>query len=168
MPLSKECERDTGLACLVQIVRYHHLAADAQHIAHESGLASSLFGIDDLVRAGRRLGLKARAVNPGFDGLADMPLPAIARCVDGSFLIVAGVRADQVLVQAVTEALGQRGRDLGIDPTRMVWQLSAGEQQRVEILKALMNGADLGWCAHRSVRLPRVRSFSPCPSLFPP
>jgi simple sugar transport system ATP-binding protein len=30
-----------------------------------------------------------------------------------------------------------------IDPTRMVWQLSAGEQQRVEILKALMNGADL-------------------------
>ncbi len=30
-----------------------------------------------------------------------------------------------------------------IDPSRMVWQLSAGEQQRVEILKALMNGADL-------------------------
>ncbi len=30
-----------------------------------------------------------------------------------------------------------------IDPSKMVWQLSAGEQQRVEILKALMNGADL-------------------------
>jgi simple sugar transport system ATP-binding protein len=30
-----------------------------------------------------------------------------------------------------------------VDPSRMVWQLSAGEQQRVEILKALMNGADL-------------------------
>ena len=33
--------------------------------------------------------------------------------------------------------------NFGIDPSRMVWQLSAGEQQRVEILKALMNGADL-------------------------
>jgi simple sugar transport system ATP-binding protein len=33
--------------------------------------------------------------------------------------------------------------NFNVDPTRMVWQLSAGEQQRVEILKALMNGADL-------------------------
>jgi len=30
-----------------------------------------------------------------------------------------------------------------IDPTKKVWQLSAGEQQRVEIIQALMNGADL-------------------------
>jgi simple sugar transport system ATP-binding protein len=30
-----------------------------------------------------------------------------------------------------------------IDPAKEVWQLSAGEQQRVEIVKALMNGADL-------------------------
>ncbi len=33
--------------------------------------------------------------------------------------------------------------NLDIDPSRMVWQLSAGEQQRVEIIKVLMNGADL-------------------------
>jgi len=30
-----------------------------------------------------------------------------------------------------------------VDPSKMIWQLSAGEQQRVEILKALINGADL-------------------------
>ncbi len=106
MPLSKECERDTGLACLVQIARYHHLAADAQHIAHEAGL-SSLFGVDDIVRAGRRLGLKTRSIHLGLDALADMPLPAIAQRADGGFLIVAGVRPDQVLVQAVTEAAPQ-------------------------------------------------------------
>lgn len=33
--------------------------------------------------------------------------------------------------------------DFSIDPTRKIWQLSAGEQQRVEIIKALLNGADL-------------------------
>lgn len=33
--------------------------------------------------------------------------------------------------------------DFNIDPDKKVWQLSAGEQQRVEIIKALMNGADL-------------------------
>ena len=33
--------------------------------------------------------------------------------------------------------------DFHIDMTKKVWQLSAGEQQRVEIIKALLNGADL-------------------------
>ena len=33
--------------------------------------------------------------------------------------------------------------NFNIDPSKPVWQLSAGEQQRVEIIKALINGADL-------------------------
>lgn len=33
--------------------------------------------------------------------------------------------------------------DFNIDPDKKIWQLSAGEQQRVEIIKALLNGADL-------------------------
>ena len=33
--------------------------------------------------------------------------------------------------------------NLDIDPSQKVWQLSTGEQQRIEIIKALMNGADL-------------------------
>jgi len=33
--------------------------------------------------------------------------------------------------------------DLKIDLQKKVWQLSAGEQQRIEIIKALFNGADL-------------------------
>lgn len=33
--------------------------------------------------------------------------------------------------------------DMSIDPEKKIWQLSAGQQQRVEILKALLNGADL-------------------------
>jgi len=32
---------------------------------------------------------------------------------------------------------------LTVDPSRRVWQLSAGEQQKVEIVKALLQGADL-------------------------
>lgn len=33
--------------------------------------------------------------------------------------------------------------NFAIEPHKKVWQLSAGEQQRVEIIKALLNGADL-------------------------
>jgi len=36
-----------------------------------------------------------------------------------------------------------RSFNFHIDPSKKIWQLSAGEQQRVEIIKALMNGADL-------------------------
>ena len=37
----------------------------------------------------------------------------------------------------------QESYGLEINPDAYVWQLSAGEQQRVEILKALFRGADL-------------------------
>jgi ABC-type uncharacterized transport system ATPase subunit len=45
----------------------------------------------------------------------------------------------------VSERLSEFGRRYGlrVDPRRKVWQLSAGEQQRVEIVKALLQGADL-------------------------
>lgn len=33
--------------------------------------------------------------------------------------------------------------DFNIDLSQKIWQLSAGEQQRIEIIKALLNGADL-------------------------
>jgi simple sugar transport system ATP-binding protein len=43
----------------------------------------------------------------------------------------------------VAERIGQLGKAYGlrVDPQAMVWQLSVGEQQRVEILKALYRGA---------------------------
>lgn len=33
--------------------------------------------------------------------------------------------------------------NFSMDPSKKIWQISAGEQQRVEIIKALLNGADL-------------------------
>lgn len=50
---------------------------------------------------------------------------------------------------APARAIGQRIRELSqryglpVDPDRRVWELSAGEQQRVEILKALIRGAEV-------------------------
>ena len=50
---------------------------------------------------------------------------------------------------APARAVGRKLRDLSeryglpVDPDRRVWELSAGEQQRVEILKALIRGAEV-------------------------
>lgn len=45
----------------------------------------------------------------------------------------------------VAEQIKQFSTDFGLDldPLRYIWQLSAGEQQRVEIFKALSRGADI-------------------------
>ena len=45
---------------------------------------------------------------------------------------------------ATTQRIGRAGRALSacrVDPQAKVWQLSVGEQQRVEILKMLYRGA---------------------------
>jgi subfamily B ATP-binding cassette protein HlyB/CyaB len=94
---------DTGLDCLVQIARYHQIAADAGQISHASGLQRA-FGVDDLVIAARRLGLKASAVHSDESRLPDTPLPALVELEDGCFLLLAGLRDDQVLVRDPREA----------------------------------------------------------------
>ncbi|MGD1984427.1 MAG: type I secretion system permease/ATPase [Chromatiaceae bacterium] len=90
---------DTGLECLVQLARFHQIAADAAQLRHARGSDGARFDGDDIVRAGRSLGLKAVAVRSNCRRLQGTPLPAIAACRDGRFVILAGVRDDSVLLQ---------------------------------------------------------------------
>ena len=53
-----------------------------------------------------------------------------------------GIRLDQKVLAKAAEALGEK-YDLAVDPTARIWQLSVGEQQRVEILKLLYRDAKI-------------------------
>ncbi|MCB1800109.1 MAG: type I secretion system permease/ATPase [Gammaproteobacteria bacterium] len=119
MPHSTESQQtDTGLVCLVQLARFHQVAADADHLAHENGSPSQHFDSDALVRAGRRLGLKVDAVNSRWERLHKTPLPAIAQHVDGHFFILIGIRDDRVLVQ---DPLEQRPLTLPRELFEQAW-----------------------------------------------
>ena len=83
---------DTGIRCLVSILRLFEQAADADQIRHQFGDPNSTFKLDDIVRVARRLGLKARAIDNARSRLGDLPMPVIAELVDGSFVIVGGER----------------------------------------------------------------------------
>jgi general nucleoside transport system ATP-binding protein len=54
-------------------------------------------------------------------------------------------RGPLLQMEHVTRQLEQLSQDFGLnlDPRRYIWQLSVGEQQRVEILKVLYRGADI-------------------------
>ncbi len=93
-------ERDSGLECLVRVARLHGVAADVAQLRHEFAAQGAAFGPRELLRAARWLGLRARWCRSNWARLPGTPLPAIARYVDGRCVLLAGVRSDEVLVQA--------------------------------------------------------------------
>jgi len=100
---------DTGLLCLVLVARYHGLAAQAAQLRHALGLSEGVAGIPEIVRAGRSLGLRTKALLTGAERLSGLPLPAIAQHSDGRFFILAGVQDDRVLIH---DPLEQRPQTL--------------------------------------------------------
>ena len=69
----------SALSALCVIARFHQVAAEPAALAHQLGLAPSAEpGAQDLLRAARHLGLKAKLVCSTPDRLAHIPLPALA------------------------------------------------------------------------------------------
>ena len=91
---------DTGLDGLVLIAGSHGLPADAARLRHEFAPDAAPLATADLLRAARWLGLKARCARADWAQLQRMPLPALARATDGRYVVLAGVREDEVLLQA--------------------------------------------------------------------
>ena len=88
---------DTGLASLVLLLRFHGLAADPAQIRH--GLGGAALGVGEMLRGAKSFGLKARAIESDWAGLAKLPLPAIAQRRDGGFVILAKASDESVLMQ---------------------------------------------------------------------
>ena len=84
---------DTGLVALSVVAGHYHVAADPFQLRHDLALGTRAATADDLVLAARRVGLRARAVEPlPARRLRQMPLPAIVRGRDGAFAILAAAK----------------------------------------------------------------------------
>ena len=88
---------DQGLIALVSLLRLTGVAADPEQIKHQLG--GVRIGTDEMLRVGKRLGLKARVVKKTWARLATTPMPAIAALRDGGFLLLGKAGEDKVLVQ---------------------------------------------------------------------
>lgn len=94
----------SDLAALCLLARIHQIAADPANLAHELGVSLDRpVPADDMVRAARHLGLKAKRVHPGLERLPQTPLPALAvmRGDDGRerMVVLAQCANDRVLLQ---------------------------------------------------------------------
>ena len=90
---------DSGLQCLVTVLRLFERAADPERLRHRFGRPGEAFDAEDIVRAARRLGLKARVVADGRGRLESFAPPWIAGMRGGRFVVVGGARGGRVMVQ---------------------------------------------------------------------
>ncbi len=90
---------DPGAACLARLLMLYGMPGDPERLRRLFAHPGRPMDAACLVRAARRLGLKARTVRRDWKGLAGTPLPAIAQERGGGFFLLAGVREDAALIQ---------------------------------------------------------------------
>jgi ATP-binding cassette, subfamily B, bacterial HlyB/CyaB len=73
--------------------------ADPAQLKHHFAPDGELFTVDHILRAAKRLDVKARRELTSSDRLEKAALPAIALLKDGSFQVLARATADRVLLQ---------------------------------------------------------------------
>ncbi len=100
------------------MARFFRIAVEPAQVQHDLGLQGALFGADDLLRAAKRVGLKAKRVKSSVDRLGRVELPAIAELADGAFCVLAKAADDKVLIQDPRD----RGpRELGLEEFQATW-----------------------------------------------
>jgi subfamily B ATP-binding cassette protein HlyB/CyaB len=86
-----------GVEALVLLLRFLDIAVSQEQIRHQFGGAS--VGVPEMLRCAKQLKVKARVIRSDWNRLPKTPLPAIAECGDGSFLILGKALDGKVLVQ---------------------------------------------------------------------
>jgi ATP-binding cassette, subfamily B, bacterial HlyB/CyaB len=90
--------KDTGLACLIMLARLHGLPADPHQLLHEFGRSEERLDSTTILLGAKILGLKARSVNADWPRAEKLVLPAIARFVDGRYVVLAKLEQGRALI----------------------------------------------------------------------
>jgi subfamily B ATP-binding cassette protein HlyB/CyaB len=89
---------DQGLACLVMLLRFHSVSADAAQIRHQ--FAGTAIGPQEMLRCAKEFGLKGRVRHTKWAKLVTTPLPAIAALRDGGFVLLGKTSDDKAIIQS--------------------------------------------------------------------
>ncbi len=96
---------DSGLLCLVALCRFHQIPEDVAQLAREYRHGNQSLNDVDIQRAAKAIGLHCRHVVPHKKHGKQFPreslLPAIAKRVDGSYVVLARHGNQQVLIHDI-------------------------------------------------------------------
>ena len=131
--------KDTGVASLVLLLRFHGLAIDQQQILHKCG---GTVGITEMLRTAKELQFKARVITSEWSRLAKTPIPAIAERKDGTFFIVGAVTQDTVRIH---EPVIDRSQIIKREEFEAVWSGRLVLMTRRVGLGNLVQHFDITW-----------------------
>jgi ATP-binding cassette, subfamily B, bacterial HlyB/CyaB len=99
MPHPDASPLDSGLASFVLVLRVLGVPATTDQLAHRLDLGHRAMSAEDMLRAAKPMGLKARLVVTRSERLARTPLPALALGRDGRWFVLAKVGDGKALIQ---------------------------------------------------------------------
>jgi subfamily B ATP-binding cassette protein HlyB/CyaB len=108
---------NSALDCLKLLLNFHQISVETEQLRHALGRAEEIGSID-IVRLAKQLGAKAQLQHVRADRLERMPLPAIARLSDDSYVIVGRIQDGKVLVHAPS---GDQSGVVGLDDFTKLW-----------------------------------------------
>lgn len=89
---------DPGLAAFVTVLGLQGIGADPAQLRHRLG--HHTFGVPEMLRCAKEMGLKARAYRTSWPRLAATPMPGIAVLRDGDFVVLGKIGEDKAIVQS--------------------------------------------------------------------
>ncbi|WP_281647257.1 type I secretion system permease/ATPase [Parendozoicomonas sp. Alg238-R29] len=131
----------TGLLCLVMLLQYLKKPADPETLHHEFCPTGQDMDAITMVRAAKKLGVKARQTTIKAKRLEKAPFPIIAKGKDNKFFIIGAIKEGEALVQQP----GSQPEQLKIEE---LWERWDGEAILMTS-RAMMTGKerkfDLSW-----------------------
>src|SRR6476659_7451095 len=94
----RQSETDTGLACLVMLLRFHGVGAEPEQIRHQFGGVK--IGAEEMLRCAKDLGIKGRVRRTTWPKLATTPLPAIACLREQGFVLLGKTGDGKAIIQS--------------------------------------------------------------------
>jgi subfamily B ATP-binding cassette protein HlyB/CyaB len=89
---------DSALESFILMLAFLGRPADAAQLRHSLGKGSAVLELEDLLVLAKRLDVRAKRVRTSGSKLDSLPLPAIVRLIDGSFLLLLQVSELDALV----------------------------------------------------------------------
>ena len=133
---------DSGLISFVLLLRLHSIAGDPAQLRHQYLQGSEQFRTEEMLRAAKQVGLKARCINSDWDRLSTTALPAIARMHNDRYVLVGRCATDQVLIQ---DPLAGRPAAVQRQEFIAAWTGELILFSKRSLLPRLNGGFDLSW-----------------------
>ncbi len=94
---------DTGLSCFVLMCAFLKVSVDPAQLLHERGQGGGPFTSLDMLRAAKRLDVKARHKKASLDEIVKVPTPCIVSDTDGGYFILGKISNDEGTLTALIQ-----------------------------------------------------------------